>query len=126
MTDLTPSMPDAMQDTIPTLPDDLSHLIPAEDEALEAFIRDAGLFMNTSQLRLCLTQLQKAHEEASLAAIRLLDALCRVHTLRPEAQTLMGLDTDDPNHADALSALICRCRDADARRTTPPWQLRTV
>ena len=126
MTDLTPSMPDAMQDTIPSLPDDLSHLIPAEDEALEAFIRDAGLFMNTSQLRLCLTQLQKAHEEASLAAIRLLDALCRVHTLRPEAQTLMGLDTDDPNHADALSALICRCRDADARRTTPPLQLRTV
>ena len=36
MTDLTPSMPDAMQDTIPSLPDDLSHLIPAEDEALEA------------------------------------------------------------------------------------------
>ena len=127
MNELTQTTPEiSAPETVAAAPSDLSYLIRAEDDALSAFIRDAGLYMNAGQLRLCLMQLQKAHEAPSMDAIRLLDALCEQYSKRAETQTLMGLDTNDPNHADALSALICNCRDAAARRTTPPMQLRTV
>jgi hypothetical protein len=128
MTDLTQPTPDAIeQDAGPQpLPSDLSLFLEANDAQLDELIRRTGLYMNAGQLRLCLAQLQKAHEAPTADAIRLLDALCEQYAVRAEAQTLMGFDTNDPDHADALSTLICHCRDAAARRATPPLQLRTV
>lgn len=97
---------------------------PIDDATLQRIKQDCGLQMNVSLLRLCLAYLQKQSTPTSMEVLYLLDSLSIVYSCRPETQTLAGLDTDDPDHANALSALVCRCRAS--HKLTPPLTLRTV
>ncbi|MBQ7338518.1 MAG: hypothetical protein IJW40_08720 [Clostridia bacterium] len=98
----------------------------ADDSVLASMKREYGLFMSVGQLRMCLTQFKKDGTSPTSEALYLLDSLCELYASHPDTQVLLGYDTDAPDHADALSGLICRCRSIHGRETTPPLQLRTV
>ncbi len=97
---------------------------PTDEATLRKIKQECGLFMNVGLLALCLSYLQKQATPTPMEALYLLDSLSALYACRPETQTLAGFDTDDPDHANALSSLICRCRAS--QKITPPLTLRTV
>ncbi len=104
----------------------LSYHCTYDDALLRRFKETLHLFMSVEQLRQCLQEQEKQKQNTAIETLYLWDSLYELYATEPHTQTLIGLDTDLPAHADALSYLIDQAKRRQTDRQTPPLQLRFV
>lgn len=97
-----------------------------DDALLRQFKETLHLFMSVEQLRQCLQEQERQKQNTAIETLYLWDSLYELYAAEPHTQALIGLDTDLPAHADALSYLIDQAKRRQTDRQTPPLQLRFV